>query len=128
MDLETGRASYAVRDLALRDYTNIPNALSGANAPFSPTVVSFRIEWHGTTPLIQIGDPTLHFAARVRENTATMEWRATTNGVTFVSDPASASHSVFAEIGHERNGVFFDSRLGGGGVDSGDGSDNGEGD
>lgn len=118
--LGQGRATYEVRDLSMRDYMNIPNALSGPDAAFTPGVVSFRIEWSGKTPLIQIGDPNLHFSARVRENTAMMEWHATTGGVTFVSDPASTSHSVFAEIGHERNGVFFDNPQGGGDDGGGD--------
>ena len=25
----------------------------------------------------------------------------------YVSDPLATSHSLFAEVGHERNGVFF---------------------
>lgn len=36
-----------------------------------------------------------------------MEWTATTQGVMYTSDPADTSHSVFAELGLERNGRFF---------------------
>jgi hypothetical protein len=36
-----------------------------------------------------------------------MEWTATVGDYTFVSDPLATSSSTFAEIGHERNGVFF---------------------
>jgi hypothetical protein len=85
----------------------IPNALSSATAASNPATVSFAVEWFGVNNRTQIGDPTSGFTARVIENTATMEWMATTEGVTFKSDPASQSHSVFAEIGHEMNGVFF---------------------
>jgi hypothetical protein len=38
---------------------------------------------------------------------ATLEWSAIEAGFSFVSDPASTSSSYFAELGHERNGVFF---------------------
>lgn len=56
---------------------------------------------------MRIGDPTLPFTASVIENQAIMEWTATVGGAAFVSDPARTSHSAFAEIGHERNGIFF---------------------
>lgn len=102
-------------NLPIRDYGSIPNALSGPNAAFTPGTVSFAIEWSGVTKRESIGDPTLSFTAQVIENTATMQWTATTGGVTFVSDPANTSHSVFAEIGHERNGVFFSEDNGDGG-------------
>jgi len=36
-----------------------------------------------------------------------MEWSARVGHYQFVSDPASTSSSSFAEIGHERNGIFF---------------------
>jgi hypothetical protein len=36
-----------------------------------------------------------------------MKWTATVGDLTFVSDPLVKSSSVFAEIGHERNGTFF---------------------
>ncbi len=41
-------------------------------------------------------------------NLARMEWSAhRSDGFKFVSDPAATSMSVFAEIGRDRNGVFF---------------------
>jgi hypothetical protein len=43
-------------------------------------------------------------------NAATMEWSATTPHYEFVSQPAATSSSLFAEIGHERNGVFLRQR------------------
>jgi hypothetical protein len=41
-------------------------------------------------------------------NTATLVWSASESGFAFQSDPLA---SDFAEVGHERNGVFF--RTGG---------------
>jgi len=38
---------------------------------------------------------------------ATLAWSAEEEGFKFVSDPEDTSTTVFAEIGQERNGVFF---------------------
>ena len=52
----------------------------------------------------QDNDPS--FAARKTERQPT--WSATNaNGFSFVSNP-SGTTSVFAQLGHMRNGVFFD--------------------
>jgi hypothetical protein len=47
------------------------------------------------------------FAGEFIHTTAQMEWTATVGDFTFDSAPLSTSSSVFAEIGHERNGSFF---------------------
>jgi hypothetical protein len=47
------------------------------------------------------------FAGTYIRNTAQMEWTATAGDFTFVSAPLATSSSSFAEIGHERNGIFF---------------------
>jgi hypothetical protein len=38
---------------------------------------------------------------------ARAEWEGETPKAHYVSDPLATSHSLFAEVGHERNGVFF---------------------
>jgi hypothetical protein len=38
---------------------------------------------------------------------ATIAWSARQAGFTFQSDPAATSKTVYAELGHERNGVFY---------------------
>jgi len=55
----------------------------------------------------QFRDPKLQFTAGVILNSATMEFTAVVGGVTYKSDPAHMSHSTFAQIGHERNGIFY---------------------
>ena len=47
------------------------------------------------------------FAGEFIRNAAQMEWTATVGDLRFVSAPLSMSSSSFAEIGHERNGSFF---------------------
>jgi len=54
-----------------------------------------------------LGASTAAFDGVLIHNAATMEWSATTANYKFVSQRASTSSSVFAEIAHERNGVFF---------------------
>ena len=47
------------------------------------------------------------FAGDFVQNTAQMEWSAHEANFDFQSDPINTSASVFAVVGHERNGVFF---------------------
>jgi hypothetical protein len=56
-------------------------------------------------------DPTYGgFAGEFIRNTAQMEWTTTVGDYTVVSDPSATSSSSFAEIGHERNGSFFEEK------------------
>jgi hypothetical protein len=47
------------------------------------------------------------FAGEFVETDARIAWSAGEAGLRFVSDPASTSTTIFALLGHERNGVFF---------------------
>ena len=47
------------------------------------------------------------FAGEFVRNSAQMEWSATDGNLVLVSDPLGMSSSSFAQIGQERNGVFF---------------------
>ena len=47
------------------------------------------------------------YAGTFIRNTAQMEWTATVGDFTFVSAALATLSSSFAEIGHERNGIFF---------------------
>jgi hypothetical protein len=109
--LGKGSASLQASDVAILDYGNIPNALFGGGpAPISGTV-SFRVVWSGVDQRLNIKntDPVYGgFAGEFVRNTAQMEWSATVGDFTFVSDPIGTSFSSFAEIGHERNGSFFE--------------------
>ncbi|HZE71162.1 MAG TPA: hypothetical protein VE135_16750 [Pyrinomonadaceae bacterium] len=94
-----------VSDLEVEDYHDLVNAL--LDGPSVDGVVSFRIDWTASKDKHQF-----HFApetwdANVVFNTATVQWEGTTDTAHFVSDPQETSFSLFAEVGHERNGVFF---------------------
>jgi len=56
---------------------------------------------------VKTRDKTNRFVCTFIEDTATMAWSARRNDFKFVSDPANTSTTIFAEIGRERNGVFF---------------------
>ena len=105
VDFDDARASINLRDVDVRDYHNIPNALSGG--PSVPANVSFHILWSGVKPPIHLHDNQKKFDAQLIEGTATMGWSAHTKDFKFESDPANTSTTIFAAFGRERNGVFF---------------------
>ena len=110
MHLGKGSASLQASDVAILDYGFIPNALFGGGPPPTPGTVSFKVVWSGVDEKLNITntDPVFGgFAGEFVRNHAQMEWSAVVGDFTFVSDPMATSTSSFAEIGHERNGSFF---------------------
>ena len=76
--------------------------------PSDPAVVSFEMLWPGRgQAMVQTDGSTFSYDSVI--SSATVEWSALNEatGMRFRSDPASASHSEFAAVGHEKNGVFF---------------------
>ena len=106
-----GRATYEVKNLHTLDFHDFVND-SLLHGPSFPTILSFRIEWRGdVTGRETIRNADKGFAGEFVYTSATMEWTADeptrAGGTRYVSDPAGTSHSDFAVVGHERNGVFF---------------------
>jgi hypothetical protein len=104
-----GRASMEALDVPILDYGS-GDPLFGD--PISSGHVSFKVTWSGVNERLKIRntDPIYGgFAGTFIRNTAQMEWTATAGDFTFVSAPLATSSSSFAEIGHERNGIFFPS-------------------
>ena len=96
----------------INDYGDFGNALFGGGPAPIPGVVSFTVEWHGVNERVKVQNTNPPasgggFAGEFIRNAARMEWTATVGDLTFVSDPLETSSSLFAEIGHERNGRFF---------------------
>ena len=104
-DFDNARASMDVDQLEIEDYFTLGNALQDGKSV--PATVSFHVRWHGVNKRSQVLDKTNHFRAQGIEDNATIRWSAHEKGFKFVSDPADTSTTVFAEIRHERNGVFF---------------------
>ena len=110
VDLRDGFASMQASNVPIDDYTTIPNALFGGGPAPIPGIVSFIVEWRGVDERLNIRntDPVYGgFAGEFIHNTAQMQWTATVGNYKFVSDPLRTSSSEFAEIGYERNGIFF---------------------
>jgi hypothetical protein len=94
---------------AIIDYGNIGNALFGGGPAPVPGHVSYTVVWSGVSDRLNIknADPVYGgFAGEFVRNSAQMEWTATVGDLQFVSAPLATSASSFAEIGHERNGIF----------------------
>jgi hypothetical protein len=92
------------------DYGDVFNALFGGGPPPVSAQTSFKVVWSGVTSRLNIKntDPVYGgFGGEFVRNTAQMEWTATAGDYQFVSAPLATSSSTFAEIGRERNGVFF---------------------
>jgi hypothetical protein len=92
-------------NLETRDFHDLVNTLN--RGPSVPADVSFRILWSGVKTRVMLRDTTNQFTGNFIEDTATVSWSSHQEGFKFVSAPASTSTSLFAEIGRERNGVFF---------------------
>ena len=110
VQLGAGNATLQASNVPILDYGNIGNALFGGGSSPVPGVVSFKVEWNGVQQRVNIRntDPVFGgFAGEFVRNAAQMQWTAKIGDFVFESDPLGLSSSSFAEIGQERNGVFF---------------------
>jgi hypothetical protein len=119
VNFAAGRAEMHVHDLAVEDYFTFPNSSIPGNEV--DATVSFDVVWGGpVTRLVNVRDAANGFAGTFAENQATITWSASNEeGFVFVSDPGNFKTSVpeggpFAELGHERNGIFFPAGPSGG--------------
>jgi membrane-associated phospholipid phosphatase len=114
-NLGAGAAAMHVRNLALSDYFDIPNGL--ADGPAVDATVSFDVVWQGAVKrAVNVQDAAHGFTGNFVENQATITWSGSNAlGFGFFANPGNAATSVsgnsFAELGHERNGIFFPSQL-----------------
>jgi len=110
IEFGAGKANMTGSNLAMEDYFTIPNALFRFLDPVEVDAsASFDITWSGpVTDRSSIDDATQRFSGDFLLNQATMTWSASSNalGFNFVSNP-SGTTSVFAQLGHMQNGVFF---------------------
>jgi len=95
-------------NIAVSDFFSIPNSLlHGAIAPPVPATVSFAVHWGGPGTEVRLRDTVNGFVGDFLENSASMAWSASSAGLLYQSGSEDESVSVFAEVGHERNGRFF---------------------
>jgi hypothetical protein len=102
-----GTAQLEVTNIEIEDYHNLVNALQ--DGPSDEAHASFQVRWHHKIETRQIvnGDVDQRFRGTFTQTRAQVEWSARKKGFEFRSDAASASKEVYAEVGEERNGVFF---------------------
>ena len=96
-----------VTELEVEDYGDLCNALSdGASVEAE---VSFDVRWSSPMGRARIRNAAAdqRFTGLFSQTNASVEWSAEAEGFEFNSDPASSSTVVYAEVGEERNGVFF---------------------
>ena len=107
VDLDEASAEMRVTQQEVEDYGTLRNAL--LDGPSDPATVSFVMQWRGVRARLHVRDLVVHFVTDRIEGAATATWSAVvpSKRFSFESDPADTSTSVFAEIGAERNGVFF---------------------
>jgi hypothetical protein len=107
VDLDKAKARMKAKNLHVRDFFTIPNALFRFLNPASVrATVSFDIRWRGpvTGPSAVTSPP--GSSGQLLMNTATMKWSAeNAQGFSFKSDP-SGTTSAFAQLGRVRNGIF----------------------
>jgi hypothetical protein len=107
VNLGQATATMRVNNADVEDYHTLSNAL--LDGPSDPATVSFAIRWQGVKARVDVQDFDLGFTGRFIEDSATVAWSASvpSTGFSFRSDPAATSKTIFAEIGSERNGIFF---------------------
>jgi hypothetical protein len=101
----SGRAVMHVTGVDLEDYFNLANALQ--DGPSVPGEASVEVIWDDLIRRVELRDETNRFTGRFVENHARMAFTASTSEFVFESDPIGTSGSLFAEVGQERNGIFF---------------------
>ena len=105
VDLDRGTAAFRLTNAAVPDYGDFVRSITGG-AP-TPATVSFDVRWGGVKARHEFENKALDFAGQFAVTGATVEWSARQAGFTFQSDPAATSKVDYAEIGHERSGVFY---------------------
>jgi hypothetical protein len=109
-----GTAEMHVQNLHLFDYFSIPNGVQ--QGPHDLGTVSFDVSWNRpVTRLVQVRDTMFGFAGTFAEDHASVTWSGVndTTGFRFRANrgdfgtTASVGGTPFAELGFERNGIFF---------------------
>jgi hypothetical protein len=107
IDLRKGQASMQVTDLGVEDAFTFENALVGGGKTPIPAVVSYTVRWNKKQDFARICDKAQDFSGDFVRTAATVKWNGETKRFKYVSDASFTSHSTFAEVGFERNGVSF---------------------
>jgi hypothetical protein len=107
VDVNNSGATMEVRNLHMKDYFDIENAVVGGGGRPVPAVVSYRVEWTAAGAVKTFDNPVQQFRGMFRGASARMEWSARTVDFDFVSAALATSITDAAQLGSERNGSFY---------------------
>jgi hypothetical protein len=113
---DTGAAGLEATHIAVTDFHDFFNAVSGGGPTPLPSRVSFDVRWAGHGDRGKIRDETFGFVGEYVTGPATISFTASDDelGVLYRSDPGGQYNPTPAQggagspaVGRERNGVFF---------------------
>lgn len=107
VDLDDGKARMRAKNLHVRDFFNIPNALFRFQSPASVrATVSFDIRWLGPITSSSAVTSPPGSSGQLLMSPATIRWSAqNAQGFSFKSNPTGTT-SFFGQLGRVRNGIF----------------------
>jgi hypothetical protein len=102
-----GRAVMQASNLQMLDFHTFEDSLFGGGATPTPATVSISVEWSGVLDRVHVVNRDTDSTGEYVRGTAQMAWSAVSGDFEYTSFASATSSSDFAEIGSERNGVFF---------------------
>jgi hypothetical protein len=99
----SGHTIYQAKTLAMPDYHDFVNSATGG-VPV-PGIVSFRVEWAPSKDKHRYHYAPNRWEGKFLQTEATCVWSGRTELAEFSTD--TNNPTIFAEVGFERNGVFF---------------------
>jgi hypothetical protein len=114
--MATGQARFRARNVRVKDYHDILNAVGGGGPKPVPSHVSFDARWHGHGRHRKIRDKKFGFEGSYVTGKATISFTASqeAGGVVYRSNPAGQYNPTVKQggagspaVGQERNGTFF---------------------
>jgi hypothetical protein len=114
MDVENGTATLHLTNIPVFDFFTVANSLDPAHRldAAAALINAVRVEWSGVTRRLEFSDAENTFAGLFLESSAAIDVKVTTRSVPTHNIPgfrfaSDTTKSLFAQIGQERNGIFF---------------------
>jgi hypothetical protein len=107
--LGSGQASFRLRT-SIPDDHDLHSSLTGVFPSGFPqsAEVTFDVEWSGVLDQQHIRNDAQNFEGDFLQTGSTIVWSSVGPGFAFQSEGPNPARLVYAVVGHERNGVFFE--------------------
>jgi hypothetical protein len=99
----TGRATFEATNLPMPDYKEFTSSITTGES--LPGVVSFRVEWEPSHDRHRYRYAPNRWEGTFVQTNARCTWSGRTAEAEFSTN--TNDRAIFAEVGHERSGVFF---------------------